>query len=277
MNATRRIRRILSIGAAALVTLATLCAVAQVSVPSGPNRIAFPAGYAKDVLYATVDRHDTKQHREFYTSAGALKSVREGKGIPYGTVITLVAYKAEVDAAGVPLRDANGRFVKGEVAAITVMQKERGFGASIPETIRNGEWEYQAFNADGSVNAKANLAACYECHKPFAAMDYVTNLAKLEGTFPSGATVERRAGPADVTIAGFAFGPGKVTVQAGQSVTWTNADDSPHQVSLAGKAQRSGLMLKGQRQSLKFDEAGMFDYMCGLHPGMKGSVEVVKP
>ena len=41
----------------------------------------------------------------------------------------------------------------------------------------------------------------------------------------------------------------KVTVAAGQSVTWTNAEDSPHQVAIAGKSTRTGVMLKGQRAS----------------------------
>ncbi|MET0917794.1 MAG: plastocyanin/azurin family copper-binding protein [Burkholderiales bacterium] len=33
-------------------------------------------------------------------------------------------------------------------------------------------------------------------------------------------------------------------------------------------------MLKGQSSTLQFDEAGTFDYICGLHPTMKGTVEV---
>jgi plastocyanin len=33
-------------------------------------------------------------------------------------------------------------------------------------------------------------------------------------------------------------------------------------------------MLKGQTAELTFSEAGTFNYVCGLHPSMKGSVEV---
>ena len=79
-----------------------------------------------------------------------------------------------------------------------------------------------------------------------------------------------------MAITGFVFGPAKTTVAPGQSVTWTNADDSPHQIVVAAKSVRSDVMLKGQSQSIKFDEAGMFPYACGLHPGMKGTIEVVK-
>ncbi len=63
----------------------------QALVPSGPNKLLFPEGYDKGVLYATVDRHDTKQYREFYTSAAAVQAAKEGKSIPDGTIITLAA------------------------------------------------------------------------------------------------------------------------------------------------------------------------------------------
>ncbi|MBA3590646.1 plastocyanin/azurin family copper-binding protein [Methylibium sp.] len=77
-----------------------------------------------------------------------------------------------------------------------------------------------------------------------------------------------------MAISGFAFGPGALKVTAGQNVTWTNADDTPHQITLADGGKRSGVMLKGQSAMLQFDEAGNIAYFCGLHPGMKGSIEV---
>jgi plastocyanin len=33
-------------------------------------------------------------------------------------------------------------------------------------------------------------------------------------------------------------------------------------------------MLKGQAATLKFDTPGTYDYICGLHPNMKGKIEV---
>lgn len=260
----------LTLAAAAVAMVAG----AATTVPSGPNKVAFPADWNKGVMYATVDRYDTKQYREFYTSAEAVKAAREGKPIPLGTVITLAAYKAKVDAAGNPIKDANGRFIKDELVAVNSMQKSAGFGDEIPVEIRNGDWQYQSFTPDGKVNDKANLTSCYECHKPFAKDDYLTNLAKLAGSFPSTAQVAAKSGPADVTINGFSFGPGKLAVAQGQRVTWTNADDTPHVIAITGKDRRSDLMLKGQSSTLQFDEAGTFDYICGLHPTMKGTVEV---
>lgn len=255
--------------------LAVAGVISQTLVPSGPNRVSFPQDWDKGVLYGTVDRYDTKQYREFYGPAEAVQAAREGKPIPDGTVLTLAAYAARLDADGKPLKDANGRFIKDKLVAVNAMQKKAGWGEDIPAAIRNGDWIYQSFTPDGKVNEKANLAGCYQCHLPFARDDYLTNLAKLAGKFPSSAATAAPGGPTDVVIRGFAFGPGALKVTAGQRVTWTNADDSPHQISLTGATQRrSDLLLKGQTATLQFDEAGNIAYVCGLHPGMKGTIEV---
>lgn len=247
----------------------------QALVAPGPNKLAFPADWSKGVMYATVDRHDTKQYREFYTSAEAVAAARAGQPIPDGTVITLAAYAAKLDADGKPVKDANGRFVKDKLVAVNSMQKKQGIADDIPAAIRNGDWIYQSFTPDGAVNDKANLTACYQCHLPFAKEEYLTNLPKLAGKFPSDAKAMAKGGPADVAIQGFAFGPGALKVTAGQKITWTNLDDTPHQISVAGeKGARSEVMLKGQSATLQFDEAGNIAYICGLHPGMKGTIEV---
>lgn len=51
---------VLSAGAACAAAGAFLAS----TVSAGPEQITFPAEYHKWQLYATVDRHDTKQHRE---------------------------------------------------------------------------------------------------------------------------------------------------------------------------------------------------------------------
>jgi len=169
-----------SVTAAAVVGLATAIGVAFVA-HAGSEKIVFPASYAGGVLYATVDRPDAKQQRELYTSPEAVKAAREGKPIPSGTVITEVLYRAVLDAGGNPIRDASGRFRKGEIAGYVVMEKRTGWGAEYPEELRNGEWEYAVFTADKQLNAKANLKACFECHKPHSKLDYVISMPALAG------------------------------------------------------------------------------------------------
>lgn len=266
---TRRTQRTL-----AVLVLGAVVLVAQRS-SAGPEKIAFPANYKSHVLYDVLDRHDTKQYRELWGTPEGVKAAREGKPIPSGTVLTLVQYKAQVDAAGNPVKDANGRFVKGDLIAYTVMEKRTGWGTEYPDDLRNGEWEYAAFGPDQKLNEKANYKGCFQCHKPHEKQDFVISLAKLSGTFPKGA-VAAKTGASDVNIAAFAFGPGKLVAPAGTTVTWTNADDSPHQVTVAGAPLKTGVILRGQSAALTFKDAGTFSYSCALHPGMKGAVEITK-
>lgn len=273
---TLSVRRSVAVTGAALALGASWVAVGQqATVAPGPNKVAFPENWSKGVMYGTVDRPDTKQYREFYTTPDVIDAVRAGRPVPDGAVIVLAAYAAQVDAAGVPLKDASGRFLKGSLVAVNVQQKKKGHGDDIPASIRNGDWQYQSFAPDGKVNDKANLTACYQCHLPFARDEFLTNLAKLKGTFPSQAQVAARSGPTEVAIAGFQFGPGALRISAGQKVTWTNADDTPHQITVTGAdGRRSDVMLKGQSATMQFDAAGNIAYVCGLHPSMKGTIEV---
>jgi plastocyanin len=237
---------------------------------AGPEKIQFPSGFKEHVLYTIVDRYDIKQYRELYANTqAAVDAMKAGRPLPDGTVLTLVQYKAQVDATGAPLKGANGRFVKGDLIAYTVMEKRGGWGAEYPAEWRNGEWEYAAFGADGKLNDKANYRACFECHKPHEKMDYVISLAALRGSTASAATPK-----ADVNITGFAFGPAKVSVDAGKPVTWLNGDESPHQIAIAGTKERSPILTKGQSAAMTFATAGTYEYACGLHPNMKGTVEV---
>lgn len=149
-------------------------------VEAGGENVVFPENYAKGVLYATVDRADNKQYRELYVTPETIEAMKAGKPIPSGTVLTLVQYKALLTAAGDPQKDAGGRFIKGPLLGYTVMEKRDGWGGEYPDDVRNGEWEYQAFKADRSVNDKANLRACFTCHKPLDKQDFVFSYDKLK-------------------------------------------------------------------------------------------------
>jgi hypothetical protein len=148
---------------------------------AGGDLVKFPDTYEKGVLYTTVDRADNKQYRELYTSPEAIAAAKKGQPLPSGTVITLVQYAAKLDPSGNPLKDAKGRFIKDKLLAYTVMEKRPGWGAEYPENIRNGEWEYQAFRADRSVNTSAKLENCFTCHKPLGTkVDFVFTYDKMK-------------------------------------------------------------------------------------------------
>jgi plastocyanin len=249
----------------------SLCLAPTVAFP-GPDNIQFPSSYLKGDLYATLDRADVKQYRELYASPGVLDAVRKGKPIPSGAVLTLVQWSVEQDEKGVPKKDANGRFIKKDILAHTVMEKRTGWGADYPATKRNGEWEYQAFNAQGLPNPKANIDGCFQCHLPHAKQDFVISLARLNGSFPD-AKVLAKAPKGDVNISAFNFLPAKLSAAVGKPLTFTNSDESPHQISVAN-GPKTAVLLRGHKASMTFDKAGEYAYICGLHPSMKGTIEV---
>jgi plastocyanin len=260
-------------------TALVLAAVVSTAAYAGPEKIKFPSDYLKGDLYQTLDRPDTKQYRELYASPGVVEAVRKGQPIPRGAVLTLVQWNVQQDANGNPIKDSNGRFIKNTIIAHTVMEKQAGWGADYPsDWPRNGEWEYAVFTPDGQPNPKANAnnKACFTCHLPHAKQDFVISLAKLNNTFPSEAKSKQtlvKGAKGDVNIASFSFMPAKISAMAGKALTFLNSDDTPHQITVAG-GPRTEVFLKGQRASLTIDKAGEYNYICGLHPAMKGVIEV---
>jgi len=98
------------------------------------------------------------------------------------------------------------------------------------------------------------------------------------GTAPQETTPEEpppvavAAGPGSVTIADFSFSPGTVTVNTGDTVTWTNTGKEGH--TATGDGFDTGLLSRGQSGSHTFSQAGTFSYICTPHPFMKGTVVV---
>ncbi len=124
-----------------------------VSVWAGGELVQFPQNYLEDVLYTTVYRGNIRE--DIYASRKAIEAVKKGRPVPSGTVMTLVDFR------------------DGELFRYVVMEKRAGWGTAYPEEIRNGEWEYQAFNADKSVNEQEDLLRCFRCHKSEERNDFV--------------------------------------------------------------------------------------------------------
>jgi Cytochrome P460 len=137
------------------------------------------SSYKNHVHYATVDRPDNKTIREIYISPASATVVKPGEPLPHGTVITMEVYRARVDENGEPVKDAEGRFIKGDLTGIFVMEKQPGWGADYPEDIRNGEWEYARFTAEGQRHSNADTTPCFQCHKPLGGQDFVFTQSQL--------------------------------------------------------------------------------------------------
>jgi len=79
-----------------------------------------------------------------------------------------------------------------------------------------------------------------------------------------------------VSIDGFAFLPGTVSIAVGDTVTWRNDQpNTPHTVSsdTAGVFD-SGSLSTGKTFAQTFSAPGNFAYHCNIHPGMSGLVIV---
>jgi plastocyanin len=84
----------------------------------------------------------------------------------------------------------------------------------------------------------------------------------------------RAAASASVSIVDFSFRPRSVTVNVGDTVTWTNNGDQPHTATADDGSFDTGNLRTGASGSHTFDSPGTFSYICKPHPFMKGTVEV---
>ncbi|HTI84568.1 MAG TPA: cupredoxin family copper-binding protein [Acetobacteraceae bacterium] len=83
-----------------------------------------------------------------------------------------------------------------------------------------------------------------------------------------------RAADAEVVIDNFTFSPSPLTVKVGTTVTWENRDDMPHSVVFPVTKVKSPAMDTDGSFKHTFDQPGTFDYVCGMHPFMRGQVVV---
>jgi plastocyanin len=80
---------------------------------------------------------------------------------------------------------------------------------------------------------------------------------------------------AEVLIDSQLYMPNQVSIAAGEAVMWTNEDEMTHQVAWQDlQLDDSELIKPGESLTMTFDRAGEFDYYCGPHPWMTGTVVV---
>jgi plastocyanin len=79
-----------------------------------------------------------------------------------------------------------------------------------------------------------------------------------------------------VRMAKNCFSPTVLRVEAGDTVTWVNADPEIHGVGGAAGSfgDPHGEIKSGDSVSFRFDDEGVYPYACIFHPGMTGAVVV---
>jgi len=106
--------------------------------------VQFPENYERGVNYTTVNRGSVRE--ELFTSVEVIEAVQNGEAIPDGAVVTLGIYRSE------------------ELTDIFVMEKHTGWADQNTDEMRNGDWLYNEFNADGTVDYEADVGRCFSCH-----------------------------------------------------------------------------------------------------------------
>jgi plastocyanin len=77
-----------------------------------------------------------------------------------------------------------------------------------------------------------------------------------------------------VQIKSTGFAPATVSINQGDSVKWTNTDTKNHQVVANDGSFASGILAPGKSYSHAFGVGGTFRYHDGLHPTLRGTVNV---
>ena len=82
------------------------------------------------------------------------------------------------------------------------------------------------------------------------------------------------AADAQVVIDNFTFSPTPLKVKTGTTVTWVNHDDIPHSIVCPALKVHSRALDTDDSFAYKFDQAGTYGYLCGIHTHMHGQVVV---
>lgn len=155
------------LAAAAIAAAIGTAALAQTRpYTPGPQNIDLPADWqARFIRYTTVDNPTRRIIRNIYINPEAFGALRANAPLPYGTLVIMADQRARLDAQGNVLLDAHGRLIpEPAFIAIAAQQKERGWGEGYGPEMRNGEWEYAAFNPQTGARVERPLNACFTCH-----------------------------------------------------------------------------------------------------------------
>jgi len=144
------------------------------------SNVAFPEGYDKSFTkYHTINFPATRQVRHYFGNAAAVQAAKAGKPLPDGSYLFAEVHAAKLDADKKPVVGADGFFVAEKLMFYTAMASGAGWGADIPDMLRNGNWHYAIFTLDKKPRPGVNQAECLACHKPLENVSYTFTLKEL--------------------------------------------------------------------------------------------------
>ena len=95
------------------------------------------------------------------------------------------------------------------------------------------------------------------------------------GDLPPQTPVVSGAAAVAVEIRNFDFSPRELTVRTGAAVTWTNQDVPPHDATEEDDSWSTGMLRRGESETIVFDAPGAYRYFCTIHPTMRATVTVM--
>jgi cytochrome c553 len=160
-------------GAAALAKSDFLPNLAQ-------SHVSFPEKYKTDfVKYMTMNFPDNKQVRYYYANDVAIRAAKAGKPLPDGSVLFAEVFSAKLDTDKKPVKGGDGFFEADKPLFYTAMARDKGWGADVPEMLRNENWNYAVFTLEKQHRPGINQAECLACHKPHSDTSYIFTLKEL--------------------------------------------------------------------------------------------------
>lgn len=164
-----------------MTVLATALFILASYATAEDQRIAYPKNYQTEMInYLSLDRtQNDDQVIRLFAPKSAVEAAKNGKELPYGTVLVAEVYKAKKDADGEVIESSLGRRIRGKFAAVAVMEKGKDFGKSFSEDLRNGDWDFAIFSPKGERLVKKNLDKCRSCHAPLKDTQHLFSLEHM--------------------------------------------------------------------------------------------------
>lgn len=224
---------------------------------TAPQTAPAPASAAASAAQPASRPRAGRSRPELRIAMGEWAVAPAARSVPPGPITLVITNRGkvvhgfEIKAESGSGRDGNGRLERQSGIV------EPGRTVRMRITLPAGEYEIECFVADHDDRGMQGLMQ-------------VRRGAPRPGQ-------SRAAGSATgVRIDGFVYAPRTISVKAGQSVTWRNADPAPHTVTQTPGGFSSKSMSRGDGYTRRFDRAGRYSYLCALHPGMKGTVLVTR-
>lgn len=138
---------------------------------SPDGRLALPVDYKSwPKFLVDIPKGDAKQVRDIYVNPIGARTTA-GQPFPNGTIMVMEIYKARMDGEKLAT-GMDGKPAKGELAKVFVMGKGQGWGDTLPDNLRNGDWIYAAYDPFNTPLME-DFTKCRACHTPLAQKDFV--------------------------------------------------------------------------------------------------------